>query len=208
MRAKLGLMRDGAGAPNGYVLTLGDASAELGEAGERERVLRTALERQRGMLASLRAAAETLAGVPDLAPDDRATFEQVVLEETGRLCEQNANLNRLLAEMSKASWVMSEIDTGDLIAALARRMGPQTPVEIVQAGMPDWLFADSLSLLDLIEHLARMLARERGGAASDCRSVAPGPLGRSRPDLARRAGGGDGAPGMARSAVRGRTRRD
>ena len=28
--------------------------------------------------------------------------------------------------------------------------------------MPDWLFADSLSLLDLIEHLTLMLARERG----------------------------------------------
>ena len=30
--------------------------------------------------------------------------------------------------------------------------------------MPDWLFADSLSLLDLTEHLARMLARDRGCA--------------------------------------------
>lgn len=162
LRSRLGLMRDGAGAPNGYVLTLADVSAELGEGGERERLLRTVLERQRGMLASLRAAAETLAGVPDLAPEDRATFEQVVLEETGRLCEQNANLNRQLAEMRKASWVMSEIHTGDLIAALGRRLGSQTQIEIVPAGMPDWLFADSLSLLDLTEHLARMLARDRG----------------------------------------------
>jgi DNA polymerase-3 subunit epsilon len=125
-------------------------------------MLRTAVERQRGMLGSLLAAAETLVGGHDLSADERGRFEAVVLHETLGLAEQNAVLARALDESGRLLWLMSEVHTGDLIASLRRRLGATLPVEIVQAGLPDWLLVDSLSLIDLLEHLIALLARELG----------------------------------------------
>jgi DNA polymerase-3 subunit epsilon len=159
-RARMALMRDHAGAPSGYVLTLADAGAEFDEAARTDRMLRTAVERQRGMLGSLRAAAETLAGGHDLSADERARFEAVILDETLALAGQNAALARALDESGRLQWVMSEVHTGDLIASLRRRLGGAQPVSIVQAGLPDWLLVDSLSLIDLLERLITMLASE------------------------------------------------
>jgi DNA polymerase III subunit epsilon len=161
-RARMALLTDHAGAPSGYVLTLADAGAEFDEGARGDRTLRTAVERQRGMLGSLRAAAETLAGGHDLSAQERERFETVVLDETLGLAEQNAVLVRALDESGRLRWVMSEVHTGDLIASLHRRLGATLPIEIVQAGLPDWLLVDSLSLIDLLEHLIAMLAQEQG----------------------------------------------
>lgn len=160
-RARMALMTDHSGAPSGYVLTLADAGTEFDEAALGDRMLRTAIERQRGMLGSLRAAAETLAGGHDLSADERERFEAVVLHETLGLAEQNAVLARTLDEFGRLRWLMSEVHTGDLIASLRRRLGARLPMEIIQAGLPDWLLVDSLSLIDLLEHLIGMLASER-----------------------------------------------
>jgi len=161
-RARMALMTDHAGTPSGYVLTLADAGAEFDEAAQGDRMLRTAIERQRGMLGSLRAAAETLAGGHDLSSEERERFDAVVLHETLSLAEQNAVLARALDESGRLRWVMSDVHTGDLIASLRRRLRATLPVEIVQAGLPDWLLVDSLSLIDLLEHLIAMLASEQG----------------------------------------------
>jgi DNA polymerase III subunit epsilon len=160
-RARMALLTDHAGAPTGYVLSLADAGAEFDEGARGDRMLRTAVERQRGMLGSLRAAAETLAGGHDLSAEERERFETVVLDETLGLAEQNAVMARALDESGRLRWVMSEVHTGDLIASLQRRLGATLPMEIVQAGLPDWLLVDSLSLIELLEHLIAMLAREQ-----------------------------------------------
>ncbi len=161
-RAWMALLTDHAGAPSGYVLTLADAGAEFDEAARGDRMLRTAVERQRGMLGSLRAAAETLAGGHELSAAERERFEAVVLHEALGLAEQNAVLVRTLDELGRLRWVMSEVHTGDLIASLRRRLDATLSIAIVQAGLPDWLLVDSLSLIDLLEHLIALLAREKG----------------------------------------------
>jgi DNA polymerase III subunit epsilon len=163
-RARMALLTDHAAAPSGYVLSLADAGAEFDEAARGERMLRTAVERQRGMLGS-RAAAETLAGGHELSAAERERFEAVVLHEALALAEQNAVLARTLEESGRLRWVMSQVHTGDLIASLRRRLDATLPAAIVQAGLPDWLLVDSLSLIDLLEHLITLLAREQGVAS-------------------------------------------
>ena len=160
-RARMGLLNRADGTPSGYVLTLADADVDMDETARRDRMVRTAIEHQRGMLGSLRAAAETLVGAVDLAPAERQSFENVILEESVRLSEQNAALTQALDQMGARFWAMAEIHTGDLIAFLRRRLDVGRPIEVVPAGMPDWLFVDSLALTDLLEHLARALAHER-----------------------------------------------
>jgi DNA polymerase-3 subunit epsilon len=142
--ARLGLTAEEGG---GYVLTFTDASAAIGRAARLERLVRGGIERQRDLLARLRKAAAP----PGLAADIAA------------LAEQNADLVRGLGELGGAGWPMAEVHTADLIGLLARRL-PQgaAPVRIQQAGIPDWIHADSLSLLDLLDHLAGSIAREQG----------------------------------------------
>ncbi len=161
--ARMALLTDAAGFPSGYVLTLVDAGREVDRAGRLDRLLRTAIERQRGLLASLRAAAETLADVPDLSAEEQHAFERVLLEETIQLSEQNACLATALDELGGRSWPMAEIGTADLFALLARRTAAQDPpVWIVPTGVPDWVYVDSLSLLDLLEHFCGRLSRDCG----------------------------------------------
>jgi DNA polymerase-3 subunit epsilon len=161
--ARMALLADAAGSPSGYVLTLTDAGGDLDRAARLDRLLRTGIERQRGLLASLRAAVETLADAPDLTSAERHAFERVLLEESVTLGEQNTALTTALDTFGGGGWPMAEIATTDLFALLARRTAALAPpVAIVPAGLPDWIYADSLSLLDLLEHLCGQLARDRG----------------------------------------------
>jgi len=161
--ARMALLADAAGAAAGYVLTLTDAGGDLDRAARLDRLLRTGIERQRGLLASLRAAVETLADAPDLTAAERHAFERVLLEESVTLGEQNAALAAALDGFGGQAWPMAEIATADLFALLARRAAALAPpVAIVPAGLPDWVYADSLSLLDLLEHLCAQLARDCG----------------------------------------------
>ena len=161
--ARMALLTDAAGFPSGYVLTLVDADREVDRAARLDRLLRSGIERQRGLLASLRAAVETLAEIPDLSAEERHAFERVLVEETIKLGEQNAALASALDEPGGRSWPMAEIGTADLFALLARRAAALTPpVLIVPTGVPDWVYVDSLSLLDLLEHFCELLARDCG----------------------------------------------
>lgn len=163
LHASMALLAGPGATASGYVLSLSDASGDLDRAARLDRLLRTGIERQSGMLAALRAAVETLADVPELSAEERRAFERVLMEESVRLSEQNVGLAAALDELGGHSWPMAEIGTADLFALLARRMAVAAPpAAIIPAGVPDWVYADSLSLVDLLEHLATLLARELG----------------------------------------------
>ena len=161
--ARMALLTDSGGFPSGYVLTLSDAGRDMDRAARLDRLLRTGIERQRGLLASLRAAVEMLADVPELSADERHAFERVLREDCLSLGEQNAAMAAGLDELGGPSWPMAEVGTADLVALLARRAALlDPPVRIVPTGLPDWVYADSLSLLDLLEHLCGLLGRDWG----------------------------------------------
>ena len=128
-RARMALMTDHSGAPSGYVLTLADAGTEFDEAALGDRMLRTAIERQRGMLGSLRAAAETLAGVGTTCRltsgngSKRSCCTRPLASPSRTPCWPT------LDESRPAAWLMSEVHTGDLIASLRRRLGARFPME-------------------------------------------------------------------------------
>ncbi len=163
LHARMTLLTDATGFPSGYVLTLTDGGGDIDRAARLDRVLRNGIERQRGLLASLRAAVETLADAPELSAQERLAFEDVLLEESITLGEQNTALADALDELGGRSWPMAEIGTADLFTLLARRTGAfAPPLRIVPTGLPDWVYADSLSLLDLLAHFCARLGRDHG----------------------------------------------
>jgi len=158
VRARMGTVSDAGRRVTGYVLAMRDIASELATMAQRDNLLLSATEGFRAPLANLRAAAETLAGNPDIAPPDRERFEKVLLEESMALSARVEALAAGYRDLGGAQWFMTEIHSSDLLASLRRRLAgrPLSPA-ITPVGLPAWLYGESLSLLVLLEHLVRRL---------------------------------------------------
>jgi DNA polymerase-3 subunit epsilon len=154
--ARLGIVLDAKGAPNGYVLSFTELGEEATALARRDDLLELATEGLRAPIANLRAAAETLSQNPDLRDAQRAAFQNVVLDESMALSNQLEALARGYRELGGGRWMMAEIHSNDLFASLIRRL-VGAPLQLTATGLPDWLYGDSLSLLTLLELLLRQL---------------------------------------------------
>jgi DNA polymerase-3 subunit epsilon len=164
--ARLGIVLDAHGAPNGYVLSFAELSEAETALAKRDDLLELATQQLRAPIANLRAAAETLANNPDLPQPQRAAFDKVVLDESMALSNQLDALARSYRDLGGGRWMMAEIYSNDLIASLIRRV-VDAPLQITATGLPDWLYGDSLSLLVLIEALLRQLHAATSAEAFD-----------------------------------------
>jgi len=154
--ARMTLVHVPGGAVEGYVVTFTDLAAALhGLAAHGER-LRGAAEALRQPLASLRAAAETLAAHRDLDAAARAPLEAVLAEEAGAASEAFHRLDRGLAEPVIEAWPMTDIDSAELFAAVREHLGEAVALTVV--GPPVVLHSDGYLLMLVIAHLARRLA--------------------------------------------------
>jgi DNA polymerase III subunit epsilon len=154
--ARLSLVLDAKGTPNGYVLSLTEFGEDDAALAKRDDLLELATEGLRAPIANLRAAAETLAQNPHLTAAERAAFQDVLQGESMVLSNQIEVLARGYRELGGSRWMMAEIFSNDLIASLTRRMAG-TSLQLTATGLPYWLYGDSLSLLVLIESLLRQL---------------------------------------------------
>jgi DNA polymerase III subunit epsilon len=154
--ARLGVVLDAAGAPNGYVLSLSEFGEEHAALAKRDDLLELATEGLRAPIANLRAAAEMLTQSLKLSEAERGAFQEVVLSESMALSNQLDALGRGYRELGGGRWMMAEIYSSDLIASLNRRM-VGSPLQLSATGLPCWLYGDSLSLLVLLEFLLRQL---------------------------------------------------
>jgi DNA polymerase III subunit epsilon len=164
--ARLGIVFDAKGAPNGYVVSFAELSEDETALAKRDELLELATEELRAPIANLRAAAETLSQNPDLQDTQRVEFQKVVLDESTVLSNRLEALARGYHELGGARWMMAEIHSNDLIASLIRRL-TSTPLQLTPTGLPDWLYGDSLSLLILLELLLRQLHSATGCEAFD-----------------------------------------
>lgn len=151
----------------GYVLTFSDVSQEIDEVTRRDGLLRKATEGMRAPVANVRTAVEALFAQPDLAPEHRRAFQEIIEHESERLSEQ---LERLTAEcraLVAGPWPMAEIFSSDLLACVARNLGRRRGIEVTLVGLPLWLRGDSHQLALLIEHLVERLHEYAGARSFD-----------------------------------------
>ncbi|HXZ00134.1 MAG TPA: exonuclease domain-containing protein [Stellaceae bacterium] len=154
--ARLVVVRDAAGSPNGYVLSFAETGEEDAALAKRDDLLDLATESLRAPIANLRAAAETLAQSRALTEAERSAARDAVLSESAALGERFDTLARGYRELGEGRWIMAEIYSSDLIASLKRHL-IGSPVVVTETGLPYWLYGDSLSLLVLLEFLLRQL---------------------------------------------------
>jgi DNA polymerase III subunit epsilon len=146
----------------GYIITCDDITAELAVLGKRDAVLRAATEGFRAPIANLRAAAETLADNPDLEPEDRTAFDQIILSECSALAERLETVTADYRSIITGAWPMSDIHSGNLINLVIARTAANGGTDVTMTGLPQWLHGDSYSLVVLLDHLIRRLAAATG----------------------------------------------
>ena len=171
LRGRMTLIAGADGKPGGYILTLSDATRDITELNRRDRLLRAATEALRSPLANLRAASETLAAFPDIAPAERRAFEQVISREAEGLGQRLEAIDRETGELTSALWPLADIHSVDLLNCVIRQLADSGGPTVTMIGLPLWLQGDSHSLVVALETLLRNLARVTGESRFDIEAL-------------------------------------
>jgi len=158
LRGRMSLVLDAAGTPTGYVLTFADVTREIAELSRCDALLRRATEGLRAPIANLRAAAEMISFFPDISPEQRRAFEDVILREGNVLSERLEALDRDYRSLGANYWPMTDIHSVDLFSWVARNLRETGGPQVTMVGLPLWLHGDSHSLSHLLECILRKLA--------------------------------------------------
>jgi len=163
LRGRLSLLLDAESInPVGYVATFSDATRELAEHARRDRLLHAATAEMRRPAASLLAAAEMLTSETGIDDEGRQVFERILVDEANALSERLLQLDVESRDLLAGAWPMSDIYSTTLFhCVLGKRKRRNIDCRIV--GEPVWLHGESLTIVELVDHLVGRLD-ERGDA--------------------------------------------
>jgi DNA polymerase-3 subunit epsilon len=143
----------------GMVFTLDDVGGLLGREGQRLKLLQSLATGMRAPLASLRAAAESLASSPDMPPAQRDRFVDIVAAEARVLTERlNAALNEY-ADALKSGLTLEDMRVADLLEVARRRLTDVVGVaaDVAEPAAEWWVRVDSFAIVHAIASLAARL---------------------------------------------------
>jgi DNA polymerase-3 subunit epsilon len=172
LEGRIGLILDGEGLPTGYVLSFEDDTDELAALGLRDRILRDATEGLRAPVANLRAAAEILGGSGELNDEEQRSFKQVLLKESNYLCDRLETLSAQYRDIITGHWPMSDIYSSSLFQNIIDRLKEQRSIQVMMIGIPQWIHADSYTLVELLDRLIVRAAAYLDTTAFDVEAVA------------------------------------
>ena len=156
LRGRVSLFLDAEGLKlSGYVATFSDATRELAEHAKRDRLLHEATGEMRRPAASLLAAAEMLQDQA-LDSEGREAFEHMLVDEAQALSRRLQRLEDESRDLLAGAWPMSDVYSPTLFhCVLGRREHAASHLEIV--GDPVWIHCDSLTIVELLDHLLKVL---------------------------------------------------
>ena len=112
------------------MLTFADVGAELESLAQRDALLREVAVEWRRPLASLRAAAEMLAEHPELAPNERSAFENIVSKEVEALNHRFGELTRDYDRLAAGPWPLADIHSLDLFRAVRKHLAEVDGIQV------------------------------------------------------------------------------
>jgi len=144
----------------GMVFTFDDVSGMVGREAQRLRLLQSLATGTRAPAANLRAAAENLAGYPDMPADQRKQFVEIAVAESRILTDRLNTALREYADALKGSLTLDDMRAVDLLAVVQRRISDvlQLPTSIEEADSELWLRVDSYAIVQAMTFLAARLA--------------------------------------------------
>ncbi|HYD32825.1 MAG TPA: exonuclease domain-containing protein [Azospirillaceae bacterium] len=159
----------------GYVVTFTDVTSELEVLGKRDALLREASEGFRGPIANLSAMLETLSDFPELEKHEREAFETAMVGECAVLTARLEHLTSEYRGIITGHWPMNDIHSHNLINLVINGIPADAPYSVMLTGLPQWLHADSYSLVEMLEFILRKLHETTGVDSFDLSTEAEGP---------------------------------
>ena len=148
---------NGAQTASGYILLIENITRALEQDAKRDAALGELTEGSRASLGTLRAAAEMLADNPEMAPEDRERFVQVLSSEVQRMSTRLDTTLKTVADSLRQNWPLDDMMAADIIEAAGRRIESRLKVPVaVETETPEplWVRADSFALVTALAFLA------------------------------------------------------
>ncbi|MDH3661956.1 MAG: hypothetical protein OEU92_18325, partial [Alphaproteobacteria bacterium] len=156
LRGRVSLLLDADGSrPSGYIATFSDATRELAEHAKRDRLLHEATAELRRPAASLLAASEML-GDDQVDAEGRNAFERILVDEANALSERLERLEVESRDLLAGAWPMSDVYSPTLLHCILGRL-ENIEADVRTTGDPIWLHCDSLTIVELTDHLMSRL---------------------------------------------------
>ena len=140
-----------------FAFTFEDVTRKISEQGRQGHLLEKMIQSLRRPLANLSAAAENLKSYPDMAPEARGEFQDVILRESEELTRLFASLAQESSGITSRQWPLFDVNSADLVGCVARRCRENDGPTVIMTGVPLWLQADSHSLMLVLERLVRLV---------------------------------------------------
>lgn len=160
LRGRVSLLPDIDGTKaSGYIATFSDATRELAEHAKRDRLLHEAIGEMRRPAASLLASAEMLTA-EEIDSEGRIAFEGILVDEAKALSSRLERLEVESRDLLAGAWPMSDVYSQTLLHCIVSRQKKEA-ADIRIVGDPVWLHCDSLTIVELLDHLVDELEDRR-----------------------------------------------
>ncbi|HSD42535.1 MAG TPA: exonuclease domain-containing protein [Burkholderiales bacterium] len=148
----------------GMVFALDDVSGLVGREGQRLALLHALATGVRAPVANIRAAGESLAAFPDMEPERRAQFVQIIAAESRGLTDKLNVALRDYADALKASLTLEDMRIVDLVSVARRRVEEAVGIPTASDEEPEevWVRVDSFAFVQGVAYLAAQLRDEYG----------------------------------------------
>lgn len=173
LQVRVSPVRRGGDDVTGFVLVLEDMTSRLQGSRRRDALLRSLTETTRASLASIRAAVETVLDYPDMDPEERRAFIEIIREESQRLGEQVEGWADEAATLG-VDWLLTDMWGEDLLTVLGRELERETGVGTTTAPGAGqlWVGVDSHALARALAQVGTHL-RETCGVDQLTLSLTP-----------------------------------
>jgi DNA polymerase-3 subunit epsilon len=164
LRVRAAPFLDSGGAAAGVVLALEDVTGLLTQEASRRALLRSLAAGVRAPVANIRAAAENLASFPDMPPEGRARFVEVVATESQGLTQKLNEALRDYADALKANLTLEDMRVFDLLDVARRRIEETlgVPTELTDVDEALWVRVDSFAFVQALAFLGSRLREDSG----------------------------------------------
>lgn len=142
-----------------FVFTFEDITSQITEMGKQGHLLETMIKNLRAPLTNLNAAAENLKNNPEMTPEIRGDFEDVIFRESAELTQRFEAVVQESRKITNTQWPLSDVHSADLIGCITRGFKEEDGVTVMMTGVPLWLHADSHSLMRVLECLVRFVQK-------------------------------------------------
>lgn len=154
-----------------FVFTFDDITGQIAEMSGQGHLLEKMIKQLRAPLTNLSTAAENLKGYPQMEPEIRREFEEIIFRESAELTQRFESLVREAGRLTRMQWPLFDVYSADLIGCVARKVKEEEGFTVTMTGVPLWLHGDSYSLMLVLERLVRIVRLSRNVSEIDIEAL-------------------------------------